>query len=91
MEKVEKEFIIKCQDGCSLVLVQKDPEEGGFIEFACYELGSKDDHTISWRYKWKWIKYFLKTGRPYSDWMLLNKNEAIKFRDGLNSLIQDGK
>jgi len=81
------EFIVKCNDGCSLLLVNEDDN---FISFCAYELGAYEDHRVSsFRQKIRWIKNFIKTGKPYTDWMLLTKKEAIKFRNNLDILIKE--
>lgn len=87
------EFLVKCSCGCTIWLVSKDTE-GAEIFISAYELGKNDDNRIGWRDKFRWIKNFLKTGKPYCDYMIISKESAREFAKRLldmANLIEDDK
>ena len=62
-----------------------DPES---IFLAIYSVGvSKQKWTL--KEKLRHIFFILKNGHPYRDEIILNKEEAIKFRDSLNKIIKE--
>ncbi len=91
-----KELFLKCTcHGEALQIeyeVDKRWNEDGEYWVSLWERGF--DGILCWRERLRWVWNILKTGKPFSDHVILSKQDAIKLRDFINEIegiTVDGK
>jgi hypothetical protein len=65
----------------------KDSYEDFYFNF--WEMGRGDNNIMSWRQRFRWIWHILKTGKPYTDGIILTKEQIIDIVKFLNEQLKD--
>jgi len=57
--------------------------------FNLWEMGRGDNNIMSWRRRFRWMWHILKTGKPYTDGIILTKEQIIDIVKFLNEQLKD--
>jgi hypothetical protein len=57
--------------------------------FNLWEMGRGDNNIMSWRWRFRWMWHILKTGKPYTDGIILTKEQIIDIVKFLNEQLKD--
>lgn len=79
---------IMCDCGGQAVCIDHD-EDQMFLSF--FEHGAHNDNTLSWKERIRWIWNVLKTGRPFSDYIVIEKEKALELGNEILRRAQELK
>lgn len=75
-----KEYI-ECDCGCSVICLEEDKE---FDLFCLSVFNSPFRGKLSWKERIRWAFNLLKTGHPYTDMVVLDKEGLSKLKNFFN-------
>lgn len=78
---------VRCQCGEHLLQLTWLPScRGGGLDLAVWQ-----SKGVSWRgRRWRHLVKILRTGEPYSDYLVLNREEVERLREVLDAYLDDG-
>lgn len=83
---MDKEKWIKCS--CWGEAMQLSVDDDNQIEICIWSTGLYNDHGLSWKEKIRWIWHLLKTGKPYTDMIMLSPESAKELNNWLSQYIK---
>lgn len=83
-----KEKFVRCDCTCSGLLMSVDDLDGRdkHLYMSLYQsVGS--EQKLSWRRRFEFLWHVIKTGKPWSDCIVMNKEKALDFAKWINDNI----
>ncbi len=85
---IERTEYFECECGSEIIAISAwedtDWEEGEII-MSLYSIGA-GGHRPTWRYRIKYIWHIIRRGHPYSDAVVLSREEATRLSDTLREM-----
>jgi hypothetical protein len=79
-----KRKFIECSCHNEIICIEDDESS---IYLSMYEFGRHGNNTVPFWSRFRWIWHFLKTGCPYSDSVVLSKQDAFILMNELKSRL----
>lgn len=78
---MDKKIYIDCDCHSEGLILEKE-EETGEVYLSIFEIGSNEDHTMTWKQRIRSAWRILRKGSPYGDQIVLSKksqNDIVNF------------
>lgn len=85
IQEIKRDLLIKCACHSEVLSVAQD-EDFPIVYLAIYSSYGVAEYNKSWKYFFRLIWNWMRTGRLYDDQIVLEKDQIIELRNYLNQI-----